>query len=150
MSVSRVFFILLAIIYVEFAVVQEVIVSLQEEIVIDEVGKWLNTTIIPNIVSGGGYVTALELIFLPSVNGEPGKLQVIVHVQNSSSYNKTIIQEGMQDAIFNDDSVYNAQKSSASVSRKTLPYFMILLINTLTLLSTSFIFSSMEYIIYFV
>ena len=35
MSVSRVLFILLAIIYVEFAVVQEVIVSLQEEIVLD-------------------------------------------------------------------------------------------------------------------
>jgi len=71
-------------------------------------------------------------------------------VSNSSTTNKTTIKDklskipGMEDTIFNDDTVYNPQKSS-SASRKTLPYYLTLLINTVTLLSISYVFSGMEY-----
>lgn len=121
----------------------------------DELGKWLNTTIFPNIVSGGGFVTALELVYKPGTDGKIGGVQVVIHLNNSSSVNTTFLQEKLKsiaggdkitDIMFSDGTTtFTTQKSSASSSRKTLPYYLILLINTLTLLSISALFSGVEY-----
>jgi hypothetical protein len=108
----------------------------------DELGKWLNSTIFPNIVAGGGFVTSVELKFIPGEKGQPGKVQVVVGLGgNASSVNKTHIQDkikeiyGDRDVEFLDTSILKGSKSSADrlTSSSSWAKYLILVINTITL-----------------
>lgn len=108
--------------------------------------SWLNSTVFTNIVSGGGFVTALEVKIVPDPSGGLGKIQVIVNVGNNSNLNKTLIQESLKSVknINNLDIMFdNGNNRVKASSAHTAHSFSILLINTVTLLSISALFSGM-------
>ena len=87
-----------------------------------------------------------------ATSGTDGKIngvQVVVHLSNSSSFNKTLVEEklknikGIEDIVFKDPSNYGQKSSSASSLLRN--HFLVFFINTFTILSISYLFSSMGY-----
>lgn len=124
----------------------------------DVLGTWLNTTIFTKIVAGGGFVTALELTYLPGAGGKPGSVQVVIRVQNSSSFNETLIKEklngigNLQDIMISGVDQSRGLKSNSASSKRALgsrssstvsslfSSVLILCINALTVISISTLF----------
>lgn len=107
---------------------------------------WLNSTVFTKIVSGGGFVTALDVKIVPDPNGGVGKIHVIVNVGNSSNLNRTFIQENLKNNrnINNLDIMFDNGNNRAKASSAHHAHsFSIFLINTITALSISALFSGM-------
>ena len=108
---------------------------------IDEIGKWLNSTIFPTIVSGGGFVTTIELQYIAGEGNKPGGIKVIVHLDgNTSSINKTFIEDtlrkipGMEDMMFY-NTITPKASSASQVHSSSWSRYLIIFVNTITVLS---------------
>ena len=114
----------------------------------NKLGILFNSSMFTRVVGGGGFVTALELTYIPAKDGGVDRVKVIVHLANTSSLNTTRIKEDLNRIVGGGDIMIfegtYGDKSSSAFRGYFASCCLTLLINTLTVLSISTLFSGLK------